>query len=136
MLFGTPQDFHTLDAVEDKIGDQEVRTALLQSHQEGSPLLIRFGGVALFREQIDEPGAHLTIVVQDYNVRSPWVSYARHKALSFLPVLAEDGLCTASGLCHDRMRERQGHNESCFLPESTLDAYLSVMAADNLTANS
>ena len=44
-------------------------------------------------------------------------------------------ICTASGLCRYRPRGRQGHNESCFLPKSTLDAYLPVMAADNLTAN-
>jgi hypothetical protein len=44
-------------------------------------------------------------------------------------------ISTASGLCCEHTRQRQGHNEPCFLPESTLDAYLPVMAADNLTAN-
>ena len=90
VLFGATQDIHTLDAVEDEIGDQEIRTALLQCRQEVGPLLIRFGGVALFREQIDEPGAHLAIIVQDHNVRSPWVPCAPHSVLSFLLVLAED----------------------------------------------
>jgi hypothetical protein len=42
---------------------------------------------------------------------------------------------TVSRLCRQRTREWQRHNESCFLPGATFDAYLPVMAADNLTAN-
>ena len=44
-------------------------------------------------------------------------------------------ICTTSGLYRYHTRRRQGHNEPCFLPESALDAYLPVMAADNLMAN-
>ena len=89
MLFGAAQDIHTLEAVEDEIGDQEIRTTLLQCRQGVGPLLIRCGGVALISEQIDEPGALFAIIVKDHKVCPPWAPRVPHSVLSFLRVLAE-----------------------------------------------
>lgn len=63
-LLGAAQDLHPLHAVQHQVGNQEIGVALLERCQRVWPLLIRLGGVAGVGQEVDEPGAHLTIIVQ------------------------------------------------------------------------